>query len=142
MAAGLKQLDNPQSNQLIPLDNEDYDDLDHGEDVLRRQSRRSGMLLNSQELISLMHLPSESVRSEKLVRQLKKTKAAPATAQEPGHQPAPGGSEPAAVASSERVGQHQSPLSKDSAPPAKTSPSTNFNPLHTSCCILRKSDAL
>jgi hypothetical protein len=81
IAAGLKQLDNPQSNELIPLENEDYDDEDHAMDVLLRQSRRSGMLLNSQELVSLMHPPSQSVRSEKLVRELKKTKAAPASAQ-------------------------------------------------------------
>jgi hypothetical protein len=81
LAAGLKQLDNPPSNELIPLENEDYDDTEHAEDVLRRQSHRSGMLLNSQELVSIAHLPSESVRSEKLVRETKKTKAAPAVAQ-------------------------------------------------------------
>ena len=39
------------------------------------------MLLNSQELAAIVHLPSESVRSSKLVRELKKTKAAPAVAQ-------------------------------------------------------------
>ena len=38
------------------------------------------MLLNSDELLSLVHLPSASVRSEKLVRETKKTKAAPASA--------------------------------------------------------------
>jgi hypothetical protein len=81
LGAGFKQLDNPQSNQLIPINNENYDDEHHSEDVLRRQSRRSGMLLNSQELISLVHPPSESVRSEKLVRQRSKTKAAPAAGQ-------------------------------------------------------------
>ena len=81
LAAGLKQLDNPPSNELIPLDNQDYYETEHAEDVLRRQSRRGGMLLNSQELAAIVHLPSESVRSPKLVRELKKTKAAPAAAQ-------------------------------------------------------------
>jgi hypothetical protein len=81
LAAGLKQLDNPPSNELIPLDNQGYDDTAHVQDVLRRQSCRNGMLLNSQELLAVAHLPSESVRSEKLARQLHKTKAAPADAQ-------------------------------------------------------------
>src|SRR5262245_66344944 len=39
------------------------------------------MLLNSDELISLVHLPSESVRAPKLKRETKKTKVAPAIAQ-------------------------------------------------------------
>jgi hypothetical protein len=39
------------------------------------------MLLNSEELTTLVHLPSFSVRSAKLKRQLTKTKAAPAIAQ-------------------------------------------------------------
>ena len=47
------------------------------EDLLRRQSRRCGMILNSEELVSLVHLPGPSVRAEKLVRETKKTKAAP-----------------------------------------------------------------
>jgi hypothetical protein len=80
LAAGLKQLDNPPDNELIPLDNNGYDDEAHIDDVLRRQTHRSGMLLNSQELLSIAHLPSESVRSPKFVRQTKKTKAAPAPA--------------------------------------------------------------
>ena len=42
----------PQGNELIPLANDDYPFYDHVEDVLRRQSRRSGMLLNSDELIA------------------------------------------------------------------------------------------
>jgi len=39
------------------------------------------MLLNSDELISLVHLPSESVRAPKLKRETKKTKVAPSIAQ-------------------------------------------------------------
>src|SRR5262249_53553126 len=39
---------------------------------------RSGMLLNSDELVSLAHLPTAAVRSHKLRREVKRTKAAPA----------------------------------------------------------------
>jgi len=80
LAGGLTLLSNPRSNELIPLSNDGYDDSLHSEDVFYRQSRRSGMLLNSQELISLIHPPSISVRAAKLRRELKKTKAAPAIA--------------------------------------------------------------
>jgi len=52
--------------------------------LLARMSHRSGMLLNSDELVSLVHLPSASVRAEKLKRSSKKTRAAPASAQ--GHE--------------------------------------------------------
>jgi len=80
LAGGLKLLSNPKSNELIPLSNDGYDDAMHTEDVFYRQSRRSGMLLNSEELVSLVHPPSVSVRAAKLRRELKKTKAAPAIA--------------------------------------------------------------
>lgn len=77
LAGSLVPLASPNSNELIPLENDDYDDFDHWNDVLLRQSRRTGMLLNSEELVSLVHLPSISVRSEKLVREVKKTTVAP-----------------------------------------------------------------
>jgi excisionase family DNA binding protein len=80
LAGGLSQLSNPQSNKLIPLSNDGYEDYLHAGDVYYRQSRRSGMLLNSQELVSLVHPPSVSVRAPKLRRELKKTKAAPSIA--------------------------------------------------------------
>lgn len=67
----------PDSNELIALSNEDYADRDHAADVVRRRSRRSGMLLNSEELLSLAHLPSASVRSERLRRDEGRTRAAP-----------------------------------------------------------------
>lgn len=77
MGGVLAQFSRPGSNELIPLDNEDYDDFCHEEDLLLRQSRRSGVLLNTSELASLIHLPSASVRSEKLSRETRRTKAAP-----------------------------------------------------------------
>jgi hypothetical protein len=77
LGAGLEQFSLPGSNSFIPLSNEGYDFDDHVEDLILRQSHRSGMLLNSEELVSFAHLPSASVRSEKLTRWSKKSKAAP-----------------------------------------------------------------
>lgn len=76
----LRPFADPKSNELIPLENVLYDDRAHSADVVLRQSRRTGMLLNSDELVSFVHLPSPSVRAEKLKRQDKKTKAPPALA--------------------------------------------------------------
>lgn len=78
-AAGgaLAQFSNPPSNELIPLSNEGYSDEAHALDLLNRRSRRSGMLLNSEELVSIAHLPSASVRGEKFSRERRKSKAAP-----------------------------------------------------------------
>lgn len=78
MASSLSVFANPQGNALIPLRNDDYTSFEeHIEDVLRRQSRRSGMILNSDELIGFVHLPSSAVRSRALQRDSGKTKAAP-----------------------------------------------------------------
>jgi hypothetical protein len=80
LASALSVFNHPQGNQLIPLSNGEYPFYDHVEDVLRRQSRRSGMLLNSDELIGFVHFPSSAVRSPALERDKGKTKAAPAIA--------------------------------------------------------------
>ncbi len=50
------------------------------EDLLDRATHRSGMLLSLSELLTLLHPPSASVRSERLVRQGRRTKSAPASA--------------------------------------------------------------
>jgi hypothetical protein len=73
----LMQFAAPSSNEFMPLDNDGYPDDDHISDVFDRQSRRTGMLLNSEELVSLVHLPSTTVRSPKLKRDERRTKAAP-----------------------------------------------------------------
>jgi hypothetical protein len=62
------------SNTLIPLTGEVSCDA---EDVLSRRSRRIGMLLNSNELASLVHIPDRSVVSPKLRAYTGKTKQAP-----------------------------------------------------------------
>jgi uncharacterized protein DUF87 len=78
LAGSMQQFTNPLGNELIPLTNDGYRSDEHESDILSRRSRRGGMLLNLDELISLVHLPSASVRSAKLVRDEKKSKAAPA----------------------------------------------------------------
>ncbi len=77
VSGALSVLSDAQGNELIPLDNDNYDPTDHEHDVLFRRSRRCGMLLNSEELTSLVHLPSASVRIPKLRGQAKKTKPVP-----------------------------------------------------------------
>lgn len=77
LAGALRVFANPQGNALIPLHNDDYPYEEHLEDVLRRQSRRSGMLLNSDELVNFVHLPSSAVRTPALQRDSGRTKAAP-----------------------------------------------------------------
>src|SRR5579885_1455808 len=81
LGAALAPLGSPGSNELIPLINRGYDYDLHEEDLLLRCSHRSGMILNSAELVSLVHPPSVAVRAEKLAREARKTKAAPAVAQ-------------------------------------------------------------
>ena len=77
LAGSLRVFTHPNGNKLIPLKNDDYPFENHIEDVLQRQSRRSGMILNSDELTGFVHLPSSAVRSPVFQRQTTKTKAAP-----------------------------------------------------------------
>jgi hypothetical protein len=77
LAGSLRVFAHPNGNELIPLHNDEYPFAEHIEDVLRRQSRRSGMILNSDELTGFVHLPSSAVRSPVFERQTVKTKAAP-----------------------------------------------------------------
>ncbi|MEK7630501.1 MAG: type IV secretion system DNA-binding domain-containing protein [Patescibacteria group bacterium] len=76
LGGSLGQFANPGGNELIPLSNDDYPDDLHEEDLLARRTHRSGMLLSSDEVVSLVHLPSVSVRSESLAREARTTRAA------------------------------------------------------------------
>jgi hypothetical protein len=67
-------------NHLIPLIHEGYDVNQRIDDILFRQSHRLGMLLNSDELTTLLHIPSESIQSKKLYASSRTTKATPAIA--------------------------------------------------------------
>jgi hypothetical protein len=84
LAGSLRVFAHPNGNELIPLNNDDYPFEEHIEDVLRRQTRRTGMLLNSDELTGFVHLPSSAVRSPAFQRQTTKTKAAPAIVRQRG----------------------------------------------------------
>jgi hypothetical protein len=84
LAGSLRVFAHPGGNELIPLKNDDYPFENHIEDVLRRQTRRTGMILNSDELTGFVHLPSTAVRSPVFQRQTTKTKAAPAIVRQQG----------------------------------------------------------
>lgn len=77
LAGALRVFAHPNGNELIPLENDEYPFEAHLEDLLRRQTRRTGMLLNADELIGLVHLPSAAIRGNKFSRQATNTKAAP-----------------------------------------------------------------
>jgi hypothetical protein len=74
------QFADPGSNELIALSNDNYEDGIHGMDLVNRQSRRSGMLLSVEELASVVHLPSATVRCPSLRTPPRRTKALPETA--------------------------------------------------------------
>jgi hypothetical protein len=84
LAGSLRVFAHPNGNELIPLQNDEYGFEEHIEDVLLRQTRRTGMLLNSDELTGFVHLPSSAVRSPVFQRQTTKTKAAPAIVRQRG----------------------------------------------------------
>ena len=77
LAGSLRVFAHPRGNELIPLKNDEYPPSDHIKDVLCRQSRRSGMLLNSDELTGFVHLPSSAVRVPAFERDSGKSKPAP-----------------------------------------------------------------
>ncbi len=80
MAEALRSFSRMEANRLIPLTNDEYPFELHEEDLILRQSRRSGMLLNRDELLGFVHLPSDEVRAPRLCRERTQTKAAPASA--------------------------------------------------------------
>jgi hypothetical protein len=80
LGAGLVSFASPSGNELIPLSNDDYEEEYHEQALLKRQSFRSGMLLNLEEMSSIVHPPSSSVKSEKLQRETEQTKAVPGLA--------------------------------------------------------------
>lgn len=69
-----------ESNELVLADAGEHGFDAEMEDLLDRATHRSGMLLSLSELLTLVHPPSASVRSERLLRQGSRTKAAPASA--------------------------------------------------------------
>lgn len=80
VAGALGAYSSQRGNELVPLRNDEYPAEDHEQDLLRRQTRRSGMLLNAEELTGFVHLPTSEVASPRIRQKAGKTKAAPATA--------------------------------------------------------------
>jgi hypothetical protein len=79
LVGALSVLADPVANELMPLQNgEEYSPADREADLLLRRTRRSGMILSVEELVSLVHLPTSSVRDSRLVRRGRKTRPAPA----------------------------------------------------------------
>lgn len=80
MASALRTFTRHEGNRLIPLSNDEYPFEAHERDLTSRQSRRSGMLLNRDELVGFVHLPSDEVRAPRMRRERIHTKAAPSVA--------------------------------------------------------------
>lgn len=69
------------TNELMPLPTEAYDFQTRIDDIWLRQSHRLGMLLSTDELVTLLHFPSEHIVSKKLFGHSRKTKEVPPNAQ-------------------------------------------------------------
>lgn len=66
-----------QNNALLPLSDNEYSVQQRINDIVFRESHRAGMLLNTKELVTFIHLPDASLISKKLTGEQKKTKTAP-----------------------------------------------------------------
>ena len=78
----LQQGTKGQFNELIPLSDEAYTAETRINDIILRESHRLGMILNLDELLTLVHFPSETITSKKLFTSIRKTKAVPHIAQD------------------------------------------------------------
>lgn len=76
LAGILRNFGSSNGNDLMALSFEEEIDLE--EDLLRRESHRTGMLLSTEELVSLAHLPSASIKLPALRRTALRSKASPA----------------------------------------------------------------
>ncbi len=81
MGNALRHASKSTGNRLVLLNNEDYSSDVRLNDIFCRTTHRMGMLLNSRELANLVHFPSDSIATTKLIQNLKKTKAPPQSAQ-------------------------------------------------------------
>ncbi len=79
LAGALTHFGAPGGNELLPLASEEG--ADATEQIFERVSRRPGMIVGSDELAALAHLPSASVRVPKFLREIRRSKAAPALSQ-------------------------------------------------------------
>ncbi len=79
LAGALTHFGAPTGNELLPLAAEEGGEA--MAEIFSRTSRRPGMILGSDELAALVHLPSASVRVPKLQREIRRSKAPPALSQ-------------------------------------------------------------
>lgn len=77
IAQALMHASTSKHNSLAPLSAQGYPLDDTFSDVLLRETRRAGMLLNSKELATLVHFPTPDIVSKKITRDLRKTQSAP-----------------------------------------------------------------
>ncbi len=77
MIRNITTISKSEFNRLIPLSNEGYDYDEHVLNLFYRQTNRLGMILNTNELLSFVHYPNESIVSSKLGFNDLKTKLAP-----------------------------------------------------------------
>ncbi len=70
----INHLSKSESNSLVQLSNASYLLSTRIEDIYARRTHRLGMLLNSRELITLLHFPSVSVTTSKLNRSMVRSK--------------------------------------------------------------------
>lgn len=75
--AFVTQFERHPGNNLIPLTNEHYADEAHMYALMLRETHRAGMILSTDELASLVHMPDASVRQLALSRVATRSKAAP-----------------------------------------------------------------
>jgi hypothetical protein len=75
--AFVTQFERSPGNHLMPLTNDGYDDELHLLALLLRETHRAGMILSTDELAGLVHMPDMSVRQSALNRVATRTKAAP-----------------------------------------------------------------
>jgi len=68
MAAPLRLFSRYNGNQLAPVSNEDYDHEAHCRDLLHRRCRRTGMILNLDELVGFIRFPTAAVRAPQFLR--------------------------------------------------------------------------
>jgi len=75
IASGLAHFGGPQNNEFMPLPHDNPAELEA--DLLDRATHRTGMLLSSEELLSLVQFPGAGVRVPGLARADERTKRAP-----------------------------------------------------------------
>lgn len=82
MASGFSSFAKADGNNFVPLANTHYEPSDHERDLILRQTRRSGMLLNLEELAALLQFPSSSIPTPKLRLDTGRTRAMPLPARD------------------------------------------------------------